>query len=253
MGNCTLVAVDADVVLYLHVKGSVSKNRAPLDALAAANAEIFVDRILIIRQLDEFPVNGGGRAELVFRAGVAALGIGPEVAAAEIAIAADRIGVEAFNRRWRKNAMRCATPALCAFFRIDLPDEPRRPASRGRHHRPADEHRCRPANEIAPVFVIFRFHLSPSPHFPSLNFTHCRHWSEHANLFSRETSPQAHRRVRSVLEIPVERLVSFFLLEHTDLVAARIKYVDASIFTEGHIQPRNPIVKLIRRGHHAAQ
>jgi len=118
----TIVAVDATVMPNLQVQRPVSEGLAPFHALAATNTKGFVNAVREVRIFDERALDGTDGAELVFRRCVQLLRFRAEIAAAQVTIAAHIIGVNAFHSGWHKDAIRGAAPALCAFFRIDLPE-----------------------------------------------------------------------------------------------------------------------------------
>jgi hypothetical protein len=169
-GDGAFVAVDAEVVFDLHIHRSVAEHIASLNAFTTANAQILINGVLIVGLLNKGALNGGCRAELVFRAGISGFCIGPQITAAEVAVTADGIGVETFNSGRRQHTMRRATSALRTLFRINLPHQPGRQTTPGRDHRSANQHGCRTSYEITAVSILFRIHLSPRPHFPPLNF-----------------------------------------------------------------------------------
>ena len=84
-------------MLHLEEERAVAESGATLDAKAAANAELGVDRILVIRAVDMPPVQRPGRTKLVFRRGVQILGPGPEIPETEFTIAAHGKGMGAFD------------------------------------------------------------------------------------------------------------------------------------------------------------
>ena len=122
-GDRALVAVLAAVVPHLQVERAVAEGVAALHALAAADAQPLVDRVLEVRVFDERPPDGPGRAKLVLGAGVQRDRLGLEVAGAEIAVAAHREAVDALDGRFVQHAVRGAVAAGDALARIDLPDQ----------------------------------------------------------------------------------------------------------------------------------
>jgi len=120
--NGTVVAVDATVVANLQVQGTVPKGLAPLHALAATNAQGFVNPILEIGVFDKRPLDGSDRTELVFRCRVQLLCLRAEIATAQVAVTAHVVGMDALHRGWREDAFRGTTSALCALLRIELPE-----------------------------------------------------------------------------------------------------------------------------------
>ena len=120
-GDGTLVAVFAGVLIDLQIERTVAKRVAAGNALAAADAKFFVDRVFVVGIFDEGPSDRSGRAELVFGPGVFIVGIGVEVAGARVAVATHLVVVFADNGRLGKNAMGRATSTPDALCRIDLP------------------------------------------------------------------------------------------------------------------------------------
>ena len=85
------VAADAAVVADLQEEGAVAETVAAFDALGAADAQLFVNRVFVIRVFDEGALDGTGRTELIFRRGGQCVGFGLEIPRAKIAIAAQRV------------------------------------------------------------------------------------------------------------------------------------------------------------------
>jgi hypothetical protein len=117
-----LVAVVADVVFDLEVERTIPERGATPDALGAPDAQFLVDDILEIGFFDVPPFNSRCRAKLVFAAGGAGVGIGFQVAAAQIAISAQVIGMDTLYSRRGFDALRSTPSTLCTSKRVDLPD-----------------------------------------------------------------------------------------------------------------------------------
>jgi hypothetical protein len=130
-GDRALVAVNAAVMPHLKEKGAVAEAVAALDALGAADAELLINRILVIGVLDVGAFDGGSGAEAVFRAGVQVVRIGLKVAGAKLAIAADRVGVNALDGGLLEDAMGGAIAAAHTLHRVNLPNGAFGRAARG--------------------------------------------------------------------------------------------------------------------------
>ena len=121
-GDGTLVAVDTMVVSDLQVERAIAEHRATLYAFGGTDAELFVDRVIVVWVFDELPLDRAGRAELVFSGGGEFVGLWLKVTGAELAITAHGETVDAFDRRLFQYAFRSAPAALRAFPRVNLPD-----------------------------------------------------------------------------------------------------------------------------------
>ncbi len=155
------VAVDADAALHLQVQRAVSKLSATLDALAAADTQILVDRVLIEWLLDIRAPKRSDRAQFVFRAAVAHLRPRLQVCPAEVAVTANLERVNAFHRRRIQYACRRTTTALLALRRIELPYRPLRARLRGYPSPAARRQHRRCPDKIAPADSCFFIHRSP--------------------------------------------------------------------------------------------
>ena len=78
----------------LQKERAVAERIASLDALAAAYAEGLVDAVLVVGVLDEGALYGAGGAGLVFGGGGQRVGVGLEIAEAQLAISAHCVGVD---------------------------------------------------------------------------------------------------------------------------------------------------------------
>ena len=105
----------------LEIERAIAEMGAALDAKPASRAERLVDVVLEIRIFDERADDRAGRTELVLSRLVEARGIGLEIAEAELAVAAHRVAVHAFDGRRIQHALGLAAAALYACARIDLP------------------------------------------------------------------------------------------------------------------------------------
>ncbi len=115
------VTVYAPIVTNLQKQRAVAESRASLHAAAAGDAQQFVDDILVVRIFDVCSPNGTGGTEFALRAGIQVLGARLKISAAEIAVAAYVIRVNAFGRRRGKDALGLTVTALYAHIRVDLP------------------------------------------------------------------------------------------------------------------------------------
>ena len=114
----------------LQEKRAVAKAVAALHAFGAADAELLVNTILIIRVLHvPRPLDGRRRAKLVLRRRRQLVGFRREKPRAKLAVAAHRVGVDAFDGRLLQHALGGAIAAVQAFRRVNLP-HPRRPVLR---------------------------------------------------------------------------------------------------------------------------
>lgn len=105
-GDRAFVAVHAAVVPHLEKDRAVAELGAALDADGAANAAILVDAVFVEGVFDESAFDGTDGAELVLRRGVLPLRLGVVIAAAELAVAAERVGVDGPRRRRRPRRRR---------------------------------------------------------------------------------------------------------------------------------------------------
>ena len=121
-GDGAFVTVDAPIVSDLEIERSVAKYFTSFDALGTADAQIFIDIVFPIGFLDKHPLDGSRGAELVFRSRGQCSGSGKEIPEAEIAIAADGIGLNAFDGGIVEHTVGSAVFTLNTGIRIDLPD-----------------------------------------------------------------------------------------------------------------------------------
>ena len=121
LGNGAFVAVDAAVVPHLQEERAVAETVTALDAFGAANAQPLVNGVFVVGILDVSPLDGGGGALAVLRAGVQVVWLGLEVAGAKLSVAADGEGIHAFVGGLFEDAGRGAVAAAHALHRIDLP------------------------------------------------------------------------------------------------------------------------------------
>jgi hypothetical protein len=145
-GDGALVAVEAAIMADLQEKRAVAEAVAALDTFGATDAKLFVNTILIIRVFDVGALDGGGRAKLVFRRRGQLVWFRREKSGAKLAVAAHRVGVDAFDGRLFQHAVGGAVAAVQAFGGIDLPHPGRAGAACGQ----------RAAATPRPVMVISR-------------------------------------------------------------------------------------------------
>ena len=116
------VAILAAIVPDLQVKRGIAEAFATLHTLGTADAKIFVNYILVIRVLNERAFDGRGGTKLVLSSRVEFVWLGREKSRAKLAIAADGITLDAFDRRLFEHTMRGAVAAMQAFGGVNLPD-----------------------------------------------------------------------------------------------------------------------------------
>ena len=121
-GDGALVAMHAAVVADLQEQRTVAEAVAALDAFGATDAKILVDRVFVIRIFDEGAFDGDGRAKLIFGGSGEGVGLGFEVAGAEIAVAAHGVSVDAFHGGLFEHAIGRTVAATNALLRVNLPD-----------------------------------------------------------------------------------------------------------------------------------
>ena len=121
-GNGALVAMHAAVMADLQEERAVAETITAFDAFGAPDAERLVNRVFVIGVFDERAFDSGGGAELIFSRGGKRIRLWLEVASAEIAVTAHRVGVNAFHGGLFENALCGAIAAADAFVRINLPD-----------------------------------------------------------------------------------------------------------------------------------
>jgi hypothetical protein len=132
-GDRALIAVNAAVMPHLKEERAVAEAVAALNALGAADAELLIYRIFVIGVLDVGAFDGGCGAEAVLRAGVKVIRIGLKVAGAQLAVAADRVGVNTLDGGLLEDAMGGAIAAAHTFLGVNLPDGAFGRAARGYH------------------------------------------------------------------------------------------------------------------------
>jgi len=116
------IAIDASVVAHLEEKGAVTKPVAALDAFGATDAEPLINDVFVIGVFDEGALDCGGRTKLIFSARVERVWFRFEISGAELAIAADGMGMNAFDGGLLEDAMGGAVVAANASGGVNLPD-----------------------------------------------------------------------------------------------------------------------------------
>jgi len=115
------VAVNAAIMADLQEKRAVAESVAAFDTFGATDAELLVNGVLIVRIVDVGPLDGRGGAQTILSAGVEAVGLRLEVPRAKLAVAADGVGVHAFDCRLLQDTVRGTIAAAQAFLWINLP------------------------------------------------------------------------------------------------------------------------------------
>jgi len=121
-GNGAFVAIDAAIVAHLEEKRAVAKTIAALDTFGTPDAEPLVNRVFVIGILNVGALDGGGRAQTVFRSGVEIVRLRLEITGAELAIAANGKRMDALDRGLFQDAVGGAIAAAKTFLRINLPN-----------------------------------------------------------------------------------------------------------------------------------
>jgi hypothetical protein len=106
----------------LKIQRSVSEGVAAFHAFATTDTQFFIDGVFKIGVFDICPLDSPGRTELAFRSGVSGLGIGLEIPAAQVAVAAHRVGMNTFHRRVGQHTIDRAFFTLDTDVGIYLPD-----------------------------------------------------------------------------------------------------------------------------------
>ena len=122
LGDRALVAVHATVVPHLKEERAISEPVAALDALRAADAQLFVNGVFVIGIVNVGPLNGCGRTEAVLGPSVEVNWLRLKVARAELTIAANGVGVDTLHGGLLEHTMGCAVAAAQTFLGVDLPD-----------------------------------------------------------------------------------------------------------------------------------
>ena len=120
--NRAFVAIHAAVVPNLQEQGTVPEPGAAFHAFGAAAAEGLVARVSVLGILDVGAPDRRGRTQAILGACVEVIGVGLEEPGAKLAVAAHRIGMDAFDGRLLQDAMRGAVTAVNTLLRIDLPN-----------------------------------------------------------------------------------------------------------------------------------
>jgi hypothetical protein len=60
-GDGTLIAIQTTVMPHLHEQRAVAESRATFDAFGAANTQVLINHVLVIRVLDVGPLDGCDR------------------------------------------------------------------------------------------------------------------------------------------------------------------------------------------------
>lgn len=125
--NAALVALLAEPLTDLEEERSVPKRRTTLHAFAASDASLFVDGIFEIGILNILALDGVSRATQIFGCGVKLNPFVLIIPAAEEAISAGCVLMNAFHGRVSKDTSGLALAALNTFVWINLPQERRLP------------------------------------------------------------------------------------------------------------------------------
>jgi hypothetical protein len=107
---------------HLQVQRPVPEGIAALHAFAASYAQLFIDGVFKIGIFDKCPLDRTGRTKLTFRSCVSGFGPRLEIAAAQVAIPAHRIRMNAFHGRMGQNTVDRAFFTLDTDVGIYLPD-----------------------------------------------------------------------------------------------------------------------------------
>ena len=127
-GDAALVALLAEPLPDLKKERPVPKRRAPLHAPAAPNACRFIDGVFEIGIFNVLALDGVSRAAQILGCGVELDPFVLIIPAAEKAVPAGCVLVNALHGGASKDAGGLALAALNAFIRIDLPQEGGLPA-----------------------------------------------------------------------------------------------------------------------------
>jgi hypothetical protein len=120
-GDGTLIAIQTEIMPDLQMQGAVTKGGASFYAFGTTDTQLFVNDIFKVRFLYEPTLYGRCRTKLIFCAGFQ-FGPGFEIPPTQITVAAEIIGMNALNRRFRPYTFRGTSTALCTFKGIDLPN-----------------------------------------------------------------------------------------------------------------------------------
>ena len=122
--NGAFVAIHAPIMAHLEKKRPIPKPIATLDAFGATDAKFLVDRVFVIRILHETSFDSCGWAQAVFSARIEIVWFRFEIPRAQLAIAANGVGMHTFHGGLLQHAMGRAVSAANTFLRIDLPNRP---------------------------------------------------------------------------------------------------------------------------------
>jgi hypothetical protein len=106
----------------LQVQRPVPERIAALHTFAAPDAQFLIDRVFKIGVFDVCSLDRTGGAELAFRSCVSGFGTRLEITAAQVAITAHRIGMDAFHGRMGQNTVDRTFFTLDTYVGIQLPD-----------------------------------------------------------------------------------------------------------------------------------
>ena len=125
--DTALVALLAEPLADLEEERSVPKCGTTLHAFAASDASLLVDGVFEIGIFNILALDGVSRATQIFGCGVKLNPFVLIIPAAEEAISAGGVLMNAFHGRVSKDASGLALAALYAFVWINLPQERRLP------------------------------------------------------------------------------------------------------------------------------
>ncbi|MBA7707759.1 hypothetical protein ES703_116638 [subsurface metagenome] len=107
---------------HLKKQCPVAKSVTALDAFAAADAQQFVNRVLVIGVLHKSAFYRSCGTKLIFGALGDIKRLRPKKAETDFAVSAHCVSVDTLNCRLLQYAVRCTITAGNTNFRVDLPD-----------------------------------------------------------------------------------------------------------------------------------
>ena len=97
LGDGAFVAIDATIMPDLEKQGAVAEAITALDTLGATDAQLFVDGVFVVGIFDVGSLDGRRGAQAILRPGIEVIGLRLKVPGAELAITANRVGVDTFH------------------------------------------------------------------------------------------------------------------------------------------------------------
>ena len=106
----------------LEIQRSIPERITPFHAFAAPDTQFLIDSVFKVGVLYIGPLDRSGRAELAFRSRISRSGTRLKITAAQVAVSAHRVGMNAFHGRVGQNTVDGTFFTLDTDVGVKLPD-----------------------------------------------------------------------------------------------------------------------------------